>query len=318
MLVMGGLGWRQGGVKLLASLGILLVSGLVAQPLAPMAVWFVKALGAPRLLHQPLAALVAGITFFVILLIPTNLAIAKYWGKVGEERPSWDGPVGGTAGALWGLILVLLTVTGLSSVARLDRAMRQGTAEAELRAGARQRFERQADEELRPLRRTMSPKRYQEEKTALVAKAEEEFRVDPGELKKAMPEGPLDGLLIDLEHSPYEKVIDRASPVNERLEEALRDLTIVMGDSMLMARFLEEPVVKDLVRDPALKALSSDPEVEAAIRESRYRDLLDHPKVLALMEDPQLKAKLAKVDMPKILKQVRSHEWKPPVEGSTF
>jgi hypothetical protein len=183
--------------------------------------------------------------------------------------------------------------------------MRQGAAESQLRSEARLAFERRAEAELRPLRSTMTPQSYAKEKSEVIMEAERSYVLDPAELREKTVPGPLDSFLIDLKHSPFESAIDSVSPVNEKVEDVLRDLTIVMGDSTLMARFLEDPTVKGLMDDPVVKDLSSDPEIASAIIESRYRDLMDNPKILDAVERPEVRARFAKVDIAGILKRVR-------------
>ncbi len=85
----------------------------------------------------------------------------------------------------------------------------------------------------------------------------------------------------------------------------LRDLTIVMSDSTLMGRFLEDPTVKTLMNDPVVKDLGNDPEIALAVVQGRYRDLMDNPKILSAVERPEVKAKFSKVDIADILEKVR-------------
>lgn len=303
IILMAGFGWRRGVARLGTGLIVLVVASLLATPLAPLTTWLVLALGSPQLLAPTFSTLASGFLLFLILLVPATIWVGRRLGD--SDRPTWDRPLGAVAGGVWGLTLVLLTLTGLSSVARLDRAMRQGAAESQIRAEAHMTFERQAEAELRPLRSTMTSQRYAEEKSKMVMEAQRTFFVEPAQLREKTVEGPLDSFLVDLKHSPFEAAVDNVSPVNEKIETVLRDLTIVMGDSILMARFLEDPTVKTLMNDPVVKDLSTDPQIALAVVQSRYRDLMDNPKILDAVQRPEVKAKFAKVDVAGILEKVR-------------
>ncbi len=299
-----GLGYRRGVARLGSALLVLLVSSALARPLSPLAGWLVAMAGAPRLLIPLLSTLVTGLSIFVVLLVPAMIWVQRRMGD-SERRPSWDGPLGAAAGAVWGLVLVLLTLVGLSTVARLDRAMRVGTAESAIRAEARRRFERDAEAEMRPLRTTMSRKRYQEETQKLVAQAEADFFLDPAELRERTETSPLDTFLVDMEHSPFEGVVESVSPVTLNTEEVLRNLTIVVGDPVLFERFRQHPTVKALMADPTVKELSEDREVARLVVEGRYTDLLDHPRLIDAVQKDEVRAKFARVDIAAILNEVR-------------
>ncbi len=215
ILLMMGFGWKRGVAKLGTGLVVLVLASLLAKPLAPLTGWLVTALGSPKLLVTTLSTLASGLLIFLVLLVPATVWIGRRMGD--SERPTWDRPLGAVAGGIWGLTLVLFTLTGISSVARLDRAMRQGAAESQLRSEARLTFERQAEAELRPLRSTMTGERYDQEKTKLVVAAERSYFLDPTELREKTVEGPLDSFLVDLKHSPFKATIDTVSPVNEKV-----------------------------------------------------------------------------------------------------
>lgn len=301
--LMVALGYRRGVARLGTAFLVLLVSSLLARPLGPLTAPLVAGAGAPRLLVPPLSTLSSGIVLFVALLIPAMLWVKRKMGQ--GERPPWDAGLGAVAGGVWGLTLVLLTLTGLSTVARLDRAMRIGTAESSLRAEARREFERQAEEELRPLRTSMSQKRLAEEREKLIAEAEADFYVDPAELRKRTAESPMDRFLVDMEHSPLQGVVDKVSPVSVDTEKILRDLTIVMGDPVLTARFRLHPTVQELMGDPTVQKLAADEEVARLVMKADYVALLDHPRLIEAVQKDEVRRKFGKVDMGKILEEVR-------------
>ena len=297
-----GLGYLRGVLRLGVAFAALVVASILAGPLGPLTAWAVRAAGAPKLLVPSLATVSSGLLLFVLLATPALAWVKRKWG---EERPSWDAPLGAAAGGIWGLTLVLLTLTGLATIGRLDRAMRVGTAESSIRAEARQKFERQAEAEMQPLRTTMTPQRYEQEKQQLVAEAEESFYLDPAEVRKRAGEGSLDTFLVELEHSPFDGAVEKVSPVSVDTEKTLRDLSIVVGSPDLFEKFRAHPTVSVLVKDPHILTLSTDPEVANAIVGGRYRDLLDHPKLIEAVENKEVREKFAKVDISKILEEVR-------------
>ena len=308
--LMMALGYVRGFARLGTAFAVLLVASLLAKPLHPLTGWLVLALGSPRLLVTTFSTLATGILLFLIMLVPAMIWVKN---KLGQgERPAWDGPLGAAAGAVWGLTLSLLIMVGLSTIARLDRAMRVGNAEAAIRAEARQKFEREAREELAPMATSMTRQRLEQERQKYVAEAEASFYVEPAELRKRTQQGSLDGFLIDMEHSPFEGMVDKVSPVTVNTEKVLRDLTIVVGDPVLFARFRLHPTVRQLMTDPTVKGLSEDPEIAKAVVEGRYRELLDHPKLIAAVENEKVRTRFAKVDIAKILEDTRN---KKPVPG---
>ncbi len=300
--LMTGLGYVRGVTRLGIAFLALVLASVLAGPLYPLTGWAFKSAGIPKLLVPSLATLTTGILLFILLAVP---ALRWVKAKTGDQRPSWDAPLGAAAGTVWGLTLVLLTLTGLSTVGRLDRAMRVGTAESSIRAEARQKFEREAEAELRPLRRTMTAQRYETEKQKLVVESEESLFVDPAEVRKRAGEGTLDTFLVDLDHSPFEGVVEKVSPVTVNTEKILRDLTIVVGNPELFEKFRKHPTVSELMNDPHMLALSENTEIAQAVIQGRYRDLLDHPKMIEAVENKEVREKFSKVDIAEILEQIR-------------
>lgn len=300
--LMTGLGYARGVARLGVAFFALIVASLLAGPLHPLTSWAVRAAGVPKLLLPTLATLTTGVLLFVLLAVAGLSWVRR---RMGDERPSWDRSLGAAAGALWGLTLVLLSLTGLTTVGRLDRAMRVGTAESAIRAEARRGFEREAEAEMRPLRPTMTAQRYEKEKQKLVAEAEKSFYLDPAKVRERAGVGTLDTFLIDLEHSPFEKVVEKVSPVTVNTEQVLRDLTIVVGNPELFEKFRQHPKVRPLMNDPHMIALSENADIAQAVIQGRYGELLDHPKLIEAVENQQVRDKFTKVDIVTILQEVR-------------
>lgn len=303
VLIFAGVGWFRGAIKFAAAFVALIIASLLASPLYPLTGWILLKGGVPKLLIPPLGTVTTGILIFIIVAIPLGIWVNK---KYGEEQPSWNKPLGSALGGIWGLFITMFTLVGFTTVARVDRAVRAGNAEAELMAEARTKFARKAQAEMGSLASTMSRQRFQEEKEAYIAQQFEEFHVEPSALRAKMEESPYDDLLIELKHSPFESFVDSVSPFDQRAEKILNDLTIVARDPALMAKFKKHPVVKDLMKDSKMKELSRDPELAKAIKEQRYRDVLDHPKLIDAVQDSAVKKKFSNVDIGAILEEVRN------------
>ena len=303
VLIFAGVGWLRGAIKFAAAFVALIVAGILAKPLYPLTGWMLLMGGVPKLLIPPLGTITTGMLLFVLTALPLSWWISK---KHGEKQPTWNKPLGSALGGVWGLFITMFTLVGFTTVARVDRAVRQGNAEAELRAEARTKFARRAQAELGSLASTMSKKQFQREKEAFIAQEFEEFHIQPTELKERMDPSGYDDLLIELKHSPFESFVDSVSPFDQRAERILNDLAIVVRDPTLFAKFKRHPVVKDLMKEPKMKELSRDPELSKAIKERRFRDVLDHPKLISAIKDTTVRKKFSDVDIGAILREVRT------------
>ena len=301
ILCMALLGWLRGAVTLGVGLLALLLSGLLSIPFGGLGNPIARALGCPELLLPALAPLIAGFIFFVVLIGVLNHVVKKKRGD--KARPDWDRPVGAMLGGVWGFLFTLLCFTGLNSIARADRAMREGAIISQLRAQARMKIEQEVSREMAPNSSFYAPEELEQRMTVAVTKRMKTFRVEPKEVEERIEPSPLDGFLVELETFPLEAVVENFSAIDARSEEVLRDLSIVVGDPLLFDRFQRHPEIAELRDDPTLQALGRDEEVAAAIRERRFRDLLDHPKVVEAARNEKLRRKLKGVDIEAILKK---------------
>lgn len=281
----------------------LVLAGLLAKPFAFLGRGLVGGLGVPKLLAPVAGALVVGVFLFIVLLV---LAAALLRKRKQQNNPSWDRPAGAVLGGFWGLALALLVTVGLSVVGRADRAMRQSMAESEIRNEARQRFVKEARQEVTLYRTGMDPEVFEAEVTALVAESEKSFEIDPAELRQRTPAGPLDDFLLELKASPMDGLVDSVSPFNAKAEKTLRDLTIVVSDPVLMDRFKNHPKVRQVMQEPKILELSQDQEVARMVLNRDYRALLDHPKLLALVEDAKLREVVNQAQLPELIEQIRT------------
>jgi hypothetical protein len=302
MALLALVGWLRGAMRLAGAFVALLLSGVLAGPFQFLTRPIVRSFGIPELLLPVTSTFASGLVLFLVLLLGVSAFVKKRWG---DDLPEWDKPAGSILGAVWGLFLVLFTFTGLNTVARVDRALREAVAETELRAQARVKIERAVEVELEPLSFRLAPEEYERQRDRSVTMRMRKYRPEPEQIQKATAAGPLDPFLENLKSSPFQGPVDSFSPLDERGEKVLRDLTIVAGDAVLMDRFQQHETVAELVQEPAFQALSDNEQIASAVREKRFRDLLDHPKIVAAARDPELRQKLSEVDMEKILAEVK-------------
>ena len=301
ILCMALLGWLRGAVTLGVGLLSLLLAGLLSIPLGGLGNPIARALSCPELLLPAFAPLIAGLIFFIILVGVLNHLVKKKRGD--SPRPEWDRPVGAMLGGVWGLLFPLLCFTGLNSIARADRAMREGEVISQLRSEARIKIEREVTEEMGPDSGFYAQEELEKRMTLAVENRMKTFAVKPEQVREKIEPGPLDGFLEELETFPMESLVESFSAIDAKSEELLRDLSIVVGDPILFDRFQRNPDIAKLKEDSTLQALGRDEEVAAAIRERRFRDLLDHPKVVEAAGNEKLRQKLKNVDIDSILKK---------------
>lgn len=295
------LGWFRGARVVLKGLVALILASLLATPFGILAKPIAKAMGAPELLAPISGTLLAGLGLFCLCLLGFYLYERKQEEK---EQPTWDKPVGALAGGVWGIFLVLFLFTGLNSVARADRAMREAAAVSQLRTQARQKAERKVAKEMEYMAAQYAPEEFERRQTVAVAKRMKSFKPDPKEVEEILAPGQLDPFLEDLKNFPLRGPVNAFSPVDDKAEKLLRDLTIVVSDPVLFQRFQSQEVVRELTEDETVKALSGDEQIAAAIREKRFRDLLDHPKLVKAARSSVVRRKFEKVDMGAILDKV--------------
>ena len=302
LMVFAALGWYRGFISLGVAVLALILAGLLAQPFSFLVSGLVVGLGVPKLLAPAAGSLVMGLILFAVFMLAAARLLKK---RKPEDFPSWNRPAGAVLGGLWGLALALLVTVGLSVVGRADRAMRQSMAESEIRNEARQRFVKEARKEVSLYRAGMGPEAFEAEVSAMVAESEKSFEIDPSELRKRTPAGPLDGFLVELKASPMDGLVDSVSPFNEQAEKTLRDLTIVVSDPVLMDRFKNHPKVRQVMQEPKILELSQDKDVARMVLNRDYRELMDHPKLLALAEDSELREAVNRAQLPELLDQIR-------------
>lgn len=85
-------------------------------------------------------------------------------------------------------------------------------------------------------------------------------------------------------------ILKTIDPLPKRVYTMAEKIGRVASNVEMMERFLSFPGSRDLAQRPDIQALQCDPDVIAAIRGGRYRDLLKNPKVVRAMNAPQTAA----------------------------
>ena len=309
MLIFGALGYWRGALRMVASLLALLVAGLLASPLSGLGAALLRVTGlVPRSLLSPIGMLVSGILLFVILMIPIEWKLRQREAAAKEAGPAdpnqWNRFLGGLLGVVWGTLLTVLVLTGIFTIGKTQRAMRLANAEIDYRA------ERRRVETMRVQRIAQVTRQKPVAVSALI----ELESIDDSRLKPTEP-SQAEGLSEAIEHSIFSQVVRQADPIDAKSEKTLRDLSVTVGDPYLFDRFQTHPKVQQMINEPQIQALSKDPEIAAAIRDGRFRDLLDNQKLAEVASDRELAGKLQALNLPQLLREVRSLEYGPVRTG---
>lgn len=266
-------GYRRGLVRMSASLLALLVAGILAQPLSGLGA---LPLGqSVPLLFRPMAgALVIGLVLFIVfdLLIGIPLGKrARARQEAGEPRVApWEAYAGMAVGGVWGLAILVLALAGLNSIGHAQQAMRYSDA--------------------RMTYREQHPGPW----------------VEPpeSELHLVEPER-VEVISMSVDRSVFAPLVNKVSPIDEKVEQTLEDLRVVVNDPQLMALFMANSRVRTLMENETLVELTRDPEINAALRAQNYRGLMDNPKIVAAADDRVLMWKLRELHIDELLAEVR-------------
>lgn len=132
------LGYFRGLLRFVAAFAALAVAGLLARVFSLPGQW-VAGTFAPAALVPLAGTLVAGIGIFVVgYFVAERFIVKRERARVeaGEEaREPWEGYLGGFLGGVWGLVLVVLCLTGIDTVTTVQETMEQASADLEVRRG---------------------------------------------------------------------------------------------------------------------------------------------------------------------------------------
>jgi hypothetical protein len=108
-------------------------------------------------------------------------------------------------------------------------------------------------------------------------------------LKRSIEAGPTGRQLVAIDVMPetYYRVLDK--------------LGRVVAQPVAMRRLLEYPEIQELLNDPRIVALTTDPTAAEEARAKGVGGLMSNPRILAAANDPALIAKLEKIDIERAL-----------------
>ena len=266
-------GYRRGVLRMAASLIALAVAGILAQPLAGLGA---LPLGSrvPLVFHPLGGAVVAGLVLFVLFDLLFGIPIKRQMKRREEEGeplvPPWEAYTGLGLGTIWGLGILVLTLTGINAIGHAQRAMRHSDAEVNYRS--------------------FHPGPW--------------MTIPDEQLKMAEPERS-EFWSAQVEESVFAPLVNKVNPIDDKVEKTLGDLSVVCNDPQLFALFQQHPKVQAFMGNELLVGLSQDPEIARAIQEGNYRGLMDHPKIAEVAQNRQLMRQLKDFHVDELLQEVR-------------
>lgn len=278
----------RGVLRIVSAFAAFLLGGLLARPLGPLFAPLVRGSTiVPRGVQALAADVAAGLSVYVVAAALMSLLIGRREKRRKERdeipRSRAERLAGAAVGAVWGGLLTLLVLVGISAVARVDDAARHSREDQPIR-GATAATAAPASAPIAPGAhppQSPSPVRRPEELPPLSRELE------------AMSRG-IDG-------SVFSPVVDRLNPVDARRQAMIRDLYTVIADPVLLQRFGAHPDITRLTRRPELVALARDPEILAMIDREDIVGFLDHPSAAAVLENKDLIAAVMQLDVEAIL-----------------
>ncbi|MEW6365646.1 MAG: hypothetical protein AB1714_13540 [Acidobacteriota bacterium] len=277
IVLFGIVGVFRGVLRILAAFASLALAALLARPVSFLFEWAVAGSDMVPLALVPIAALLGtAIILFLIFLIVAELLIRRRERQREEsdlpKMESWERWLGGGLGAIWGFVLVLLTLTGLHVVGIVEEVV------------------------------TAGPPQPVDDRVATRSQA--------GAPKEA--DDPFVQLKDEIESSAFGAAVVKASPVDERVQGVFQDLITVVSDPVLFEKFQSDPDIARFAEDPRILAVAQDEEIQEKIRAQSYYELLDNEKIAALLQEKDLYAELSKVDLGRILREVIEQDREAP------
>jgi hypothetical protein len=128
------------------------------------------------------------------------------------------------------------------------------------------------------------------------------------ESKQVITPGVFTNLKNEIDTSFFGSMVKKADPVEGKVGQTFRDLTIVMKNPELFERFRNHPAIVRFTHDSRMMQLAGDPEIERLLQTNQYYKLLDNEKIAALLNDGKLFKEIKSLDMSSILKEVMEEE----------
>ena len=275
-------GYRRGVVRMAASLLALAIAGIFCQPFAGLGALPLGS-NVPLVFHPLGGALVAGLVLFVIFDLLLGIPINRQAKKREEaELPKvapWEAYTGLGLGAIWGLGILVLTLSGINAIGRTQRAMRHSDAEVTYRA--------------------QHPGPW--------------MTIPDSQLTMAAPERSEEWSMM-VEESVFSPIVNKVNPIDTKVEKTLGDLSVVCNDPQLFMLFQQHPKVQAFMGNELLVGLSQDPEIAKAIQEGNYRSLMDNQKIADVAKDRAMMRQLKDFHVDELLAEVREQSQSLPLD----
>jgi uncharacterized membrane protein required for colicin V production len=92
-----------------------------------------------------------------------------------------------------------------------------------------------------------------------------------------------------IEHGAGGPILNAVDPIPQRLYREIDQWERAVSDPKILRKMMEYPGFQNVWRDPRVKALQDDPEIQAAAHQGNLIALMSNRKVLALMNDPEIR-----------------------------
>lgn len=272
IILFGILGYFRGVFRMVGLFFSFLLAGLLAQPLSGMFKWMLSiSQTVPKGLVPLAAILLAGLILFMVFSAITSRFLRnREDGRQQLNLPkisSSERFAGGLMGGVWGLFLLIFTLTGLHFAGSIQETL------------------------------LASSQKYENDSSGVEMSPYGRQSASPLEMKLAE-------LMQSIELSAFGDVVQKVDPVDEKVKQTFRDLRHVVTTPELLSDFRNHPAISQFTDNPDIRALSEDSEIRYLLQSGEYYRLLDHPKVAALLSNETLYNELKGLDMNSILKQV--------------
>ncbi len=294
ILIFALFGALRGGLRVAASFLALLAAGLFAFPLTPVLAPALASTSIPLALQPALATAAAGLLIFIALRIFFGLILSYRERKRRARGVSPHSPLdrgfGALLGAIWGTLLVVVVLVGISLISDVQAAISmpaqtpESLDRAEINDGTD--LPDPSDENTTVARIDRRPEQPSQEDQSTRS---------------------IERLGKKVSSSVFGTLVEKSSPLGEQQAETIRGWISLLEDPQGLQRLRTQPEVQSLLENPLILEATSDPEIAAAARRRDLFFLLNHPTIASLARDPGLRQEILSLDLDHILRQSQSH-----------
>lgn len=282
LLLLATSGYNRGLLRILSVFIAFLLATFLAEPLSPLLIGPLKLSGLVAKALVPFAGQV--LTGFLIFLLLSYVAgrILDHRDEVREqlnEHPImvWERWSGAVIGFVWGVCLVVFSLTGLHVVGVVEEILINPAASAKTASGV-------TESESRDVRDIEGA----QQELVQVAKF--------GHLKE------------QIENSAFGSLVLKAEPIDQRIKVIFQNLTWVVSQPELFEAFKNHTIIANFIDNPRMIALAKDHVIQAHLQNKQYYQLLDNEKIADLLKDKELYRELQEVEIGQILQEIIAKE----------